>query len=220
MKKIKFILFFCLFSFFVHAQNTDSTSSPAPQSQPQPAQQPGADTHKYPKGYNDYRNGKSTKDQKPFSDQVYYGCNLALRAAAYNGYNVVYYDVSPQVGYKFSDKLSAGFQFIYNNTIATYGGRSLNYNIIGGGVFGRALITRNLFIQAEYDILSVPADYLGTAITRRSTSDEKMAGLGYRNMWGDKLSYYLVLMYDFAPALYSPYYNSPLVYRAGLAWNF
>jgi hypothetical protein len=162
---------------------------------------------------------RPTKDVSPIMDDVYYGCNLQLGFYSANGGNILYYDISPHVGYKFTQVLSAGVQLIYNNQRYSSGLAHINYDIFGLGVFGRALILDRFFLQAEIDALSIPSYYRGSS-SGRMASDEKMAGIGYKSPLGDKLSYFFVLLYDFQPGANSPYLYNPLVYRAGLSWNF
>jgi hypothetical protein len=80
-----------------------------------------------------------------------------------------------------------------------------------------------LFLQAEYDVLSVP-DNFAIATPKRTIADVYLAGLGLRNQMGPRSCYYLLLMYEFMPTPNSPYtngpFNSPLVYRAGFNINF
>src|ERR1035437_1294305 len=168
MNKIKLLGILCFFSVFVFSQNTDTTRvTPPPVDQSNPNSQP---QKKYPKGYYDYKNNKSAYKEPPaYIEKLYYGCNLMLRYYSYGyaGAGLFYYDVSPHVGYKFNDYVSAGAQIIYNNSVLSQGGRSVSYNIIGPGVFARVLLGNVFFLQAEYDYLSVPSNYLGTAIKDR-----------------------------------------------------
>jgi len=233
MNKLLFSLILALFCVPAHAQNdttrvsppnADSVSQKQAEVEPIPTPtitpQNEKPNRKRPKGYNDYVNkGKRPSDIKPFMENVYYGCNIQLGfyGTAYG--NALYYDLSPHAGYKFTEVLSAGVQVIYNNT--SYSGvNRINYNIFGIGVFGRALVFDRLFLQVEYDALSIPANWLNNTIVSRQISDEKMVGLGYKSPLGDKLGYFFVLLYDIQPAYYSPYFYSPLIYRAGLSWNF
>lgn len=235
MNKVNFLLLLLVFCSAGLAQNdTTRVNPPAPDSssqkqavEPTPTntvtpKDPQKPNRKRPKGYDDYVNkGKRpTTDVTPFMDNVYYGCNLQLGAGSSNGASTIYYDISPHAGYKFNEYLSLGVQVIYNNTTYTFGTQRINYNIFGTGVFGRILILNHLFIQGEIDALSIPANYRGTTIVSRRISDEKMIGLGYKSPLGEKLGYFFVLMYDISPNFYSPYYAYPLVYRAGLSWNF
>jgi hypothetical protein len=191
---------------------------------PDQNQQPNNPYQQYPaNGANKYNNRSNVVQkpiplESPLMKKLYFGCNLALQYYGYNGYNVFYYDLSPNIGYKVTDKFSVGFQIVYNNTIEAAGGHSASYNVIGGGIFARYLVLKFLFIQVEYDILTTPPSYLFTP--KRSISDEKLAGIGFKRNFTDKISYYITLMYDFDPTINSPYYSNPLVYRIGVAYNF
>lgn len=232
MNKVKFTLILLLFCAAIVAQNdTTRVNPPAPDNEtqkepepppaPTPTVTPDKPNRKRPKGYDDYINkGKRPQDLKPFTDNIYYGCNIQLGFYGTSMGNALYYDLSPHVGYKFNEFLSAGVQVIYNNTSYTSGAKRFNYNIFGIGAFGRVLILDRFFLQAEFDALSVPANYVGNAISSRQISDEKLVGLGYKSPLGDKLGYFFVLLYDINPTIYSPYFYNPLVYRAGLSWNF
>jgi hypothetical protein len=234
MNKLKLSLVLALFCGAALAQNdtthvnppkSDSSAvtkepepAPAPPPAPTPTTTPGK-KGKRPKSYDDYINkGKRPTEVSPLSDNIYYGCNLQLGFYQRGAANVVYYDISPHAGYKFNEVLSAGIQVIYNNQAYSYAGQRINYNIFGVGAFGRALFLDRFFLQVEIDALSVPAAYRGTVITRRVSTEEKMAGIGYKSPLSDKLSYFFVLMYNIQPGFYSPY--NILVYRAGLSWNF
>ncbi len=239
MNKFKLLVFLCFFSCFVFSQNTDTTRAnpPQPSSQrdsisdtnkeitpqkPNRTKPPNQKEKKYPKGYTDYKNGMGIPGQKPeYLENIYYGCNVMLRAYRSTYGSVFYYDFSPHVGYKFNDYFSLGVQVIYNNSVITYGTQSISYNLIGPGAFARVLLGQsNFFLQAEYDYLSVPSGYLGTPIKTRSWSDEKMVGIGYKSRLGEKLSYFVNLMFNVYPTYYSPYFTQPLVYRAGLVYNY
>jgi hypothetical protein len=215
-------------------QNNNNSNNNQNNQQQDPNQQP-------PKQYQPnksypYRNGgrgnpynNNTAQQKkqpssmpPFMDKVYYGANLALQYYGGPAYgDVFYYELSPFAGYKFTDKASAGIQIIYNNSILSGGGYpTISYNIFGAGAFGRYIFYRGFFAQVEYDILSVPQDYLGNAVVKRSLSDEKLAGLGFKRNFSDKWSYYFAFLYDFNPEPNSPYYGNNLIYRLGFAYNW
>lgn len=155
-------------------------------------------------------------------EKLYYGAYVYVTAYSAPPYGAVtYYELSPNVGYKITDKFSAGFQILYNNSILSGGGmKPESYSIIGGGIFARYLFVKFLFLQVEYDILAVPSNYLGNAVIKRAASEEKMAGLGFKRSISDKFSYFIMLSYDFNPANNSPYYYDPLVYRLGFTYNW
>ena len=212
---------------------------PSDQNQPQnpPPNQPAQpqaypnDINNNPNRGNGYSNRNNSNQrgqiplESPLMEKLYFGCNIGLSyyGQGTGGINVLYYDLSPNVGYKFNKILSAGIQIVYNNSIeyipTPTSTQHISYSVVGAGLFGRALIPRTpFFVQVEYDILSVPQDYLGYAVAHRTLCDEKMAGIGYKR--GGKLSYYLVAMYDFNPSYFSPYNGNPLVIRLGFVYNY
>ena len=166
---------------------------------------------------------KQSADHPPIVDKLYYGAYVYFNAGAVPGYSIINYELSPHVGYKFTDKLSAGVQVLYLNSIETGSGSSISYSLYGGGVFGRFIAIKlgytDIFFQAEYDALAVPSNYLGNTIIKRSASEEKMVGLGLKRTYG-KVSMYLMGMYDISPSFNSPYYGSPLVIRFGFSYNW
>lgn len=164
-----------------------------------------------------------TKKDKPkiaWKDSLYYGGNLGLQLTG-NGSLV---DISPNIGYKFNKYASVGLQGIFTNITYRYNQTyTYKYMFYGAGTFVRLKPLPYLFLQAEYDVLSVPDSYSIVA-SKRTIADVYLAGLGLRNQMGQNSCYYLLLMYEFMPTPNSPYtngpFNSPLVYRAGFNINF
>lgn len=162
---------------------------------------------------------KSVKPKVAWKDSLYYGGNLGLQITG-NGSLI---DVSPNIGYKFNKFASVGLQAIFTNLTYRYGSSNYKYMFYGAGTFIRLKPLPYLFLQAEYDLLSVP-DNFSIAAPKRTIADVYLAGLGLRNQMGENSCYYLLLMYEFMPTPNSPYtngpFNSPLVYRAGFNINF
>lgn len=195
------------------------------QNQPQKQDQSGNSNSNQNKNNRYNRNNKVNPRQQPPSnelmDKLYFGAYLAL-----SGYgNIIYYELSPHVGYKITEQFSMGLQILYNNTALIGGGQSGSYSVYGGGAFARFLLPEipmfnvQFFPQAEYDILAVPSNYLGNATIQRAASEEKMLGMGIRRSYG-KVSAYILFMYDINASYYSPYYSSPLLYRFGFSYNW
>lgn len=164
---------------------------------------------------------KNKSPKKGFfsSDSIYYGGNLGLQLSS--GGSLV--DISPNAGYKFNKYVSLGTQIIFTNISQRYNGFTYRYMFYGGGAFIRIKPLNFLFLQAEYDILSVP-DAFAVGSTKRTIADVNLAGIGLRNQIGENSCYYLLAMYEFIPTPNSPYtygpFNSPLVFRAGFNVNF
>ncbi len=163
---------------------------------------------------------RSDKPKIAWKDSLYYGGNLGLQLTG-NGSLI---DISPNVGYKFNKYASVGIQGIFTNiTFRQSQSFTYKYMFYGAGAFVRIKPLNFLFLQAEYDVLSVP-DNFALSTTKRTIADVSLAGLGLRNEMGPNSCYYLFLMYEFSPTPNSPYsngpFNSPLVYRAGFNINF
>lgn len=72
---------------------------------------------------------------------------------------VTYFNLSPQVGYRITNRYSAGLglTYIYVNDRSYVPSYSLN--IYGGSIFNRYLITHFLFAHAEYEVINGPWDF-------------------------------------------------------------
>lgn len=161
---------------------------------------------------------KSPKKTLFSADSIYWGGNLGL--SAYNGTTFV--DISPNVGYKFNKYISGGIQTIYTSITQRYGNYVYKYSFYGAGPFIRIKPIKFLFLQAEYDILSVP-DAFSFNGNKRTIADVNLAGIGLRNEMSDRMCYYFLFMYEYLPTPNSPYtygLGSPLVYRVGFNVNF
>lgn len=153
-----------------------------------------------------------SKAQKPsFKDRIYVGGNIG---ASFGG--LTYVEVAPLVGYRFTEKFSAGptlkYQFLRINKISA--------NNYGGGVFSRYLVFDNLFLHAEYEYLSRDLVYID-AFTGRELGRERIAvnsvfaGGGYRQYLGQRAAFDLMLLYNLNDTPSSPYPN-PII-RMGIS---
>jgi hypothetical protein len=253
MNKITLLQIALLCSLFSFAQNIDTTkyqkvnpgdtirnyydqNNQQQQYQQQQNQQQNQQPSQYqPDKSYPYRNQKggnnnrNPNQQQPanndFKSKLYYGAYVYFTGGSVPGASVIYYELSPHVGYKITKDFSAGLQILYNNSVVSGAGQTASYSVIGGGAFARYLFPRipmfniQFFAQAEYDILAVPSGYLGNVTVKRTASEEKMLGIGIRRNYS-KVSVYILFMYDINASYYSPYYENPLVYRLGFSWNW
>ena len=165
------------------------------------------------------RPARQPKPAINWKDSLYFGGNLGIQFMG----NGTLIDLSPNVGYKFNKYLSVGVQGIFTNLTVRNVNFVYKYMFYGLGGFVRIKPLPFLFLQAEYDVLSVP-DNFSISKTTRTLADVNLAGIGIRNELGMNACYYLLLMYEFVPTPNSPYtngpFNSPIVYRAGFNINF
>jgi hypothetical protein len=158
---------------------------------------------------------KKQLEKTEWKEQVYYGGNLGLQ---FNG-NGSLIDISPNAGYKFNKIISTGPQLIFTNLNYKSQAFTYRYTFYGGGAFVRAQAFPWLFLQAEYDLLSVPNAF-SIIDNKRVLADVALAGVGIRNQLGENSCYYATFLYEFAPTPNSPYSNGPLAFPLVIRFGF
>jgi hypothetical protein len=139
--------------------------------------------------------------KKPFLDKVFVGGNLGFQFGT-----VTFAEVSPLIGYRITEKISAGigatYQY-YRYKDPTY---QLETNVYGGRVFGRYFFTDYLFAHAEYEYLNLEAyDFYPT---RRVDVESLLVGGGYFQRIGSSNSgVFVMLLYNLTESAYTPYSN-------------
>jgi hypothetical protein len=150
------------------------------------------------------------------------------------GSGLTYFAISPLVGYRFTDKLSAGVEFGYqyyhnqNDVVETPGGLApfdRKSTIYTTGFWGRYLVWKNIFIQSRFEMLNVDNyqnfrwDTYGTTIIADDTRQWVPAlilGAGIRQRISENSSLILYLGYDVIQDVNSPYYKT---LDMGVAFN-
>ncbi|MFM7176524.1 MAG: hypothetical protein ACKO0X_03765 [Bacteroidota bacterium] len=155
----------------------------------------------------------------PFKDRLYFGGNLGLQFGS-----ATYIDLSPLVGYKITEKLSAGLgiTYIYYNIKESANNYGYETSIYGGRVFGRYHFLDNLFAHAETEVLNmeVPARISGTnqyTLVRENITSV-LAGGGYAQPIGERSALVMMLLWNFNEDQYSPYQNP--IFRIGFNAGF
>jgi hypothetical protein len=144
------------------------------------------------------------KKENPFStDRLFTGGNLGLLFGT-----VTIVEISPLLGYHFTDHLAAGVGATYLH----YADRINNYstNVYGGRVFGRYYMWENLFLHAEAEELNGEWIYNNDRFWVLSLP----VGFGYRQPLGDFAAFTFMVLYNLNDNEYSPY-QSPFIIRAG-----
>lgn len=149
---------------------------------------------------------KKRAPEHNFCDKFYLGGNLGLQFGT-----VTFAEVSPLVGYKFTDKISAGVGITYQ--YYHYKDRTIDFttNVYGGRVFGRYFFTNYLFAHVEDEYLNLEAfDFR----RRRVDVNSLLAGGGYYQRFGPNSGISAMLLYNFTPTVYTPYTNP--IFRIGI----
>lgn len=145
-----------------------------------------------------------------FIDRFFTGGNLGAQFGT-----VTFFDVSPLIGYKFTDKIIGGIGATYQ--YYHYKDRYYDFetNVYGGRVFGRYLFTDYLFGHAEYEYLNLEAfDFK----PRRVDVESILVGGGYIQKLGGNASIVAMILYNFTESVYTPYSN-PII-RVGFNIGF
>lgn len=149
----------------------------------------------------------------PLKDRIVTGGGLGL------GFGSVqdYISVSPMIGYRVTARLLAGTGITYRYTNYKVFRPSIKLNDYGVNPFLRFTVYRNIFIQTEYEYLNYEYP-MPSRETTRMNFDSFMAGGGFIQPLGDRLSFYVMALYNFSYDDLDPYspYDSPFVIRAGI----
>ena len=141
-----------------------------------------------------------------FLDKFFVGGNLGFQFGT-----VTFVDVSPLVGYKFSDKISAGIGATYQYYHYKDKYYDFQTNVYGGRVFGRYFFTDYVFGHAEFEYLNLEAfDFQRKRVDVTSV----LAGGGYIQRFGNHSGIYAMILYNFTESVYTPYTN-PII-RVGV----
>lgn len=150
----------------------------------------------------------------PLKDRIVTGGGIGL------GFGSVqdFFSVSPVIGYRLTTKLLAGTGVTYRYTNYKIVKPSIRLNDYGLNPFLRFTVYRNIFIQTEYEYLNYEFPIPPYTETTRRNFDSFLAGGGFIQPIGNRLSFYLMALYNFSyqeTSQYSPY-DSPIVIRAGI----
>jgi len=192
MKNIIFVLILCAGFTYASAQDVYTSSGK--------------------QGY--HKKTKKTKGYDP--DKLILGGSL--NGAFGNGY--VNAGISPIVGYRITDRLSAGvglgYQFYqqpeYADPNNPYKVTYAYENIVYPSIWGRYFFYRNFFadLTIEYDFINVKQpgyDHYGNFGTQKlnATNLCLLPGIGIKQPLGGRLFVYGELIYDVLQGKYSPY---------------
>ena len=153
-------------------------------------------------------------------NRMFTGGNLGLQ---FGTYTVI--DISPIVGYYFTDKFSAGVGVIYQYYAFKDNAYPLNNfktNIYGAKTFLRYHIIQSIFAHAEYEALNLETQFFDPYNMRHQTPrffvHSILLGGGYRQAMGDFSALNLMLLYNINETIDSPYRN-PII-RIGFDIGF
>jgi long-subunit fatty acid transport protein len=173
-----------------------------------------------------YVSSEDVNTTTSFKDKLFTGGNFGFNIS--NG--LMYVEISPMLGYKINDKLSAGIsaKYLYWGGVGDNSPfRSFNY--YGGGVFSRYSITESILATVEYELLNVEdLNPNSGGFGNRTLSNVLLVGAGYNSQIANNFNLQIYLLYDVIDDPNSPYrYNYlfgpngiPVIYRIGFSLGF
>lgn len=144
--------------------------------------------------------------QTKFTDNIVFGGNLGLQFGTYTQI-----DISPRVGYRFTERFVAGIGGTYRYISLKYYNERISTSIYGGAVFTRFFITENLFAHAECEFLNLETKYF--AIANPEQYDDRfwipglLVGGGYRVPIGESSYLATIVLFNLNDTPNSPYQN-------------
>lgn len=213
MKNLLFVLLLCLLSTAAGAQEVYNSSG---------------------KGKPGYKKTKKITGYDP--DKLIVGGGLNANFGS--GYLSL--GISPIVGYRLTNRLSAGvgvgYQYYREPDIYTTDpmNPTKNFynkmNIVYPSLWSRFIVYQNFFVDAnfEYDIINFKGSKLGLDPSNNIivvdnkitvTAPCLLLGVGIKQPLSGRVSFFGEVMYDVLQQKYSPYLGRP-VFRAGIAAGF
>lgn len=163
----------------------------------------------------DYVNARPSNDSQKENmndltnrERTVVGGSLGLGLSSSNGSGMFYGALTPLVGYRVTERLSAGVGFNYTY----YKTRLYEEQIYAGIAWARLGLFNGLFACAEIDQVNAPIYSMGSM--KRESFPLVLAGGGISQGIGPGIGTYFQIMYDFTEEVRSPY--GPLIIRGGI----
>ncbi|WP_462248070.1 hypothetical protein [Ekhidna sp.] len=152
--------------------------------------------------------------QNKLADRIYFGGGGGINV----GSNQTNISLAPQVGYKITDRYSAGVGVIYQY-VRIKQPISTTLSNFGWSVFNRFNVTNQFFAYTEFERLSF--EFLTSVSperTDKASFNSLLVGAGYAEQLAGRASFNVMALYN---VLYDENenprpYNSPWVIRAGV----
>jgi hypothetical protein len=167
-----------------------------------------------------HKHAQEKKASFDLKSKLWYGGGLLLGYNSYYGSNVFSFGLSPMVGYKITNLLSAGPRVeISYASVKWSGSKAVSLLDVDAGAFVRMKVFRGLFVQGELsnNWYQEPIDNNGNKAKRQRFNQRLGAGWNFGE--GDAGSE-IGIFYNFAVAKDLNTSENPLGYRFGFTWNF
>ncbi|WP_019946627.1 hypothetical protein [Hymenobacter aerophilus] len=142
--------------------------------------------------------------------------NFGLGFSGYDGYNQFSASVAPAIGYRFTERFAAGpgISYAYNSYSFGRGGPTIKTNSLGFKGFAQFIVYKEFFLHAEYEYTKAETlgiDYNnGIVYTYKHDVRTPLAGVGYRNRFGERFAADIVVLYNFNDG-FDDIYGQPVI---------
>jgi hypothetical protein len=153
--------------------------------------------------------------ERSFRERIFFGGNFGLQFGT-----ITFVDVSPMIGYRFTEKFSAGPGISYMFYRERFSGFTpFETSIYGGRIFTRYEIYRGIFFHGEYEVLNreVFDSWLFPERFRTNVTSILLGG-GIRQHMGGRTFLNLLVLWNINESAYSMY-NNPII-RMGFNVGF
>ena len=151
-----------------------------------------------------------------FAHKLWYGGGFNFQIGNYDfNSNYLLLGISPMVGYKFTDYLSAGPRVSLNYLEVYQPGDNIKVMEIGVGAFGRVKFTPSIFAHVEYETVKV--NELSDFDILETNDDNFYLGVGYNSQLGSGWGYEFLGLYNF---MEEDELRVPIELRVGITYNF
>ncbi len=148
-------------------------------------------------------------------DRIYFGGNLGLQFGT-----ITNIEVSPLVGYRFTNDFSAGLGVTYIYLKTDYSNYpDFETNIYGYRLFARHNIQEQFYATAEYENLSLEFIRLNDFAKSREWVPGLFVGGGYFQPVGNRAGFNIAALYNVMYDDQKSPYNSPWVFRVGFTFG-
>ncbi|MCX7862272.1 MAG: hypothetical protein N2449_04695 [Bacteroidales bacterium] len=144
----------------------------------------------------------NTKNKFSF-DRFFFGGNFGLQVG---NYTII--ELSPLIGYRITERFSAGTQINYSYIHVSQ--FNLSTSIYGSSAFLTYYLSKKIFLRSEYEWLSLESRYFNPAIyqtQKRFSVHSVLVGGGYREQIGERSYINLMILWNLNESALSPYQN-------------
>ena len=154
-------------------------------------------------------------ESSSFGDRVFIGGNFGFQFGDFTMINV-----SPQVGYRFTNRLSGGVGVIYQYiSYELFNGRRESTNVYGGNLFARYMVYENIFLQGEYEAVNWEFFNVDNQLVREWVPGAFLGG-GFFQPIGGRAGFSATVLYNVIFDEFRSPYGSPWVVRVGVSLGF